>query len=67
LDKVPAGNIILLKYYMADEFLQSFHIFTRLDWFFDGLDQSTEGAEFVWVSECQKREGCEIINQFVFV
>jgi hypothetical protein len=29
--------------------------------------QSTEGAEFVWVSECQKGEGCEIINQFVFV
>jgi hypothetical protein len=28
---------------------------------------STEGAEFVWVSECQKGEGCEIINQFVFV
>jgi hypothetical protein len=30
-------------------------------------NQSTEGAEFVWVSECQKGEGCEIINQFVFV
>jgi hypothetical protein len=29
-------------------------------------NQSTEGAEFVWVSECQKGEGCEIINQFVF-
>jgi hypothetical protein len=31
------------------------------------INQSTEGAEFVWVSECQKGEGCEIINQFVFV
>jgi hypothetical protein len=30
-------------------------------------NQSTEGAGFVWVSECQKGEGCEIINQFVFV
>jgi hypothetical protein len=30
-------------------------------------NQSTEGAEFVWVSECQKGEGCETINQFVFV
>jgi hypothetical protein len=30
-------------------------------------NQSTEGGEFVWVSECQKGEGCEIINQFVFV
>jgi hypothetical protein len=30
-------------------------------------NQSTEGAEFVWVSECQNGEGCEIINQFVFV
>jgi hypothetical protein len=30
-------------------------------------NQSTDGAEFVWVSECQKGEGCEIINQFVFV
>jgi hypothetical protein len=30
-------------------------------------NQSTEGAEFVWVSECQKGEDCEIINQFVFV
>jgi hypothetical protein len=30
-------------------------------------NQSTEGAEFVWVSECQKGEGCEIKNQFVFV
>jgi hypothetical protein len=29
------------------------------------VNQSTEGAEFVWVSECQKGEGCEIINQFV--
>jgi hypothetical protein len=28
-------------------------------------NQSTEGAEFFWVSECQKDEGCEIINQFV--
>jgi hypothetical protein len=28
-------------------------------------NQSTEGTEFVWVSECQKGEGCEIINQFV--
>jgi hypothetical protein len=31
------------------------------------IKQSTEGAEFVWVSECQKGEGYEIINQFVFV
>jgi hypothetical protein len=31
------------------------------------LNQSTESTEFVWVSECQKGEGCEIINQFVFV
>jgi hypothetical protein len=31
------------------------------------INQSTEGAEFVWVSECQKGEGCEIINKFVFV
>jgi hypothetical protein len=31
------------------------------------LNQSTEGAEFVWVSEYQKGEGCGIINQFVFV
>jgi hypothetical protein len=30
-------------------------------------NQSTEGAEFVWVSECQKGEGCEIINQFVCI
>jgi hypothetical protein len=30
-------------------------------------NQSTEGAEFVWVSECQTGEGCEIMNQFVFV
>jgi hypothetical protein len=30
-------------------------------------NQSAEGTEFVWVSECQKRESCEIINQFVFV
>jgi hypothetical protein len=30
-------------------------------------NQSTEGAEFVWVSECLKGESCEIINQFVFV
>jgi hypothetical protein len=30
-------------------------------------NQSTEGTAFVWVSECQKGEGCEIINQFVFV
>jgi hypothetical protein len=30
-------------------------------------NQSTEGAEFVWVSECQKGDGCEIINQFIFV
>jgi hypothetical protein len=30
-------------------------------------NQSTEGAEFVWVSECQKVEGCEIINQIEFV
>jgi hypothetical protein len=28
-------------------------------------NQSTEGAEFVWVSECQKGEGCKTINQFV--
>jgi hypothetical protein len=28
-------------------------------------NQSTEGAEFVWVTECQKGEGCYIINQFV--
>jgi hypothetical protein len=28
-------------------------------------NQSTEGADFVWVSECQKGEGCEIIKQFV--
>jgi hypothetical protein len=32
---------------------------------FPTINQSTEGAEFVWVSECQKEEGCEIINQFV--
>jgi hypothetical protein len=31
------------------------------------FNQSTEGAEIVWVSECQKGEGCEIIKQFVFV
>jgi hypothetical protein len=31
------------------------------------INQSTEGAEFVWVSEYQKGEGCEIVNQFVFV
>jgi hypothetical protein len=30
-------------------------------------NQSTEGADFVWVSECQKGAGCEIINQFVIV
>jgi hypothetical protein len=24
-------------------------------------NQSTEGAEFVWVSECKKGTGCEII------
>jgi hypothetical protein len=24
-------------------------------------NQSTEGAEFVWVSECNKGTGCEII------
>jgi hypothetical protein len=30
-------------------------------------NQSTEGAEFFCVSECQKGEGCEIINQLVFV
>jgi hypothetical protein len=30
-------------------------------------NQSTQGAGFVWVSECQKGEGCEIINKFVFV
>jgi hypothetical protein len=30
-------------------------------------NQSTEGAEFVWVSEYKKGAGCEIINQFVFV
>jgi hypothetical protein len=30
-------------------------------------NQSTEGAEFVWVSQCQKGEGCEIIKQFNFV
>jgi hypothetical protein len=30
-------------------------------------NQCTEGAEFVWVSECQKGEGCEIINQFVCI
>jgi hypothetical protein len=29
-------------------------------------NQSTEGAEFVWVSECQKGEGCGIIKQFCF-
>jgi hypothetical protein len=29
------------------------------------MNKSTEGAEFVWVSECQKGEGCEIIKQFV--
>jgi hypothetical protein len=29
-------------------------------------NQSTEGTEFVWVSEYQKGEGCEIIKQFVF-
>jgi hypothetical protein len=28
-------------------------------------NQSTDGAEFVWVSECQKGEGCKTINQFV--
>jgi hypothetical protein len=28
--------------------------------------QSTEGAEFIWISNCQKDEGCEIINQFVW-
>jgi hypothetical protein len=32
-----------------------------------GNNQSTEGAEFVWISECQKGEGCEIMNQFVFL
>jgi hypothetical protein len=31
------------------------------------FNQSTDGAEFVWVSECQKGKGCEIIKQFVFV
>jgi hypothetical protein len=31
------------------------------------INQSTEEAEFVWVSECQKGESCEIIKQFVFV
>jgi hypothetical protein len=31
------------------------------------MNQSTDGAEYVWVSECQKGEGCEIINQIVFV
>jgi hypothetical protein len=31
------------------------------------INQSTEGAEFVWVLECQKYEGCEIIKQFVFI
>jgi hypothetical protein len=31
------------------------------------LNQSTEGAAFVWISKCQKDEGCEIINQFAFV
>jgi hypothetical protein len=30
-------------------------------------NQSTLGAEFVWVSECQKGEGCEIIEQFVCI
>jgi hypothetical protein len=30
-------------------------------------NQSTEGADLFLVSECQKVEGCEIINQFVFV
>jgi hypothetical protein len=29
--------------------------------------KAQKGAEFVWVSECQKSEGCEIINQFVFL
>jgi hypothetical protein len=28
---------------------------------------TTEGAEFVWVSKCQKGKGCEIINQFVCI
>jgi hypothetical protein len=27
------------------------------------LYQSTEGAEFVWVSECKKGAGCEIYNK----
>jgi hypothetical protein len=40
------------------------HVINRVMLF---LNQSTEGAEFVLVSECQKGEGCEIINQFVFV
>jgi hypothetical protein len=27
-------------------------------------NQSIEGAEFVWVSECQNGEGCEVIKHF---
>jgi hypothetical protein len=31
----------------------------------DTQNQSTEGAEFVWVSECEKGECCEIMHKFI--
>jgi hypothetical protein len=45
----------------------SYYVNNSLEKNISKINQSTEGAEFVWVSECQKGEGCEIINQFVFV
>jgi hypothetical protein len=64
---------VLTKWYFSDFSFDLFSHFlvshTRLkkdtqDFF---SNQSTEDTEFVWVSECQKGEGCEIINQFVCI
>jgi hypothetical protein len=51
-DNIRTASLIILNMMHRKKYIMAYN-----------NNQSTESAEFVWVSECQKGEGCEIINQ----
>jgi hypothetical protein len=62
VEEISEEDLKMVAVHVSDKNYDSVYVSLR-----PKLNQSTEGAEFVWVSECQKGEGCEIINQLVFV